>query len=437
MKNYKILLPIVLVLLMVFSWYQLIIQRQEVAGAYEEHLAQARVHAETGVTKYAMEEYNKALAIKDKPDIYVEVAEYHKKHSKNKDYLSWCEYFLEKYPTEVKAYECILDGYLVDKNYASSYDTLDMAEKRNVDSKYIQKVREDIKYTFKMDTNYYEDVGQFSNFFCPVYNGKAWGYVNRYGKRRIGSRYNEAGPFNQDGFAPIVDKEEEAYFVDIEGDKVMATNDSYNKFAILIDEMMVAQKPNGKYTYLDQEFNVLFGDYDYASSMKEGVAAVLSGDKWTLINKDGDKLSNTTYLDVKLDENDNAYCNERLFVKIDNGKYIMIDSKGKQIGKLEFEDSKLFTDESFAAVKIDEKWCFVNKDGQLISEKKYDDARSFSNELAAVKIDDEWGFVDENEEIKIEAQFSDAKDFTARGSCFVKEKDRDQWQLLKLYRLNR
>ena len=65
MKNYKIILPIVLVLLMVFSWYQLISQRQKVQGEYDEHLSKARVHAESGVTKYAMEEYNKALAIKD------------------------------------------------------------------------------------------------------------------------------------------------------------------------------------------------------------------------------------------------------------------------------------------------------------------------------------------------------------------------------------
>ena len=78
---------------------------------------------------------------------------------------------------------------------------------------------------------------------------------------------------------------------------------------------------------------------------------------------------------------------------------------------------------------------FIDKDAKRLSDKTYEEARSYSNGLAAVKISGKWGFVDTDENVVIEQQFFGAKDFSEKGSCFIQTGDK--WQLLKLYRLNR
>ncbi len=435
MKKYRALVPIALVILMIVSWYMLASDAINVEAKYSNYLAEARKHAEHGVTKYAIENYNLALNLRGDADVYVEVANYLKNQEKPRDYLAWCENFFEKYPTEPKAYDCILDAYLIEKDYASCYDILYVAQKRSISTGFIEEISNNIKYMYKMDYDSYDDVGIYSNNFCAVQNENKWGFVDRFGEQRIGYKYTEVGAFTQSNFVSVVASDGAAYFIDKTGEKVLASKETYKSFGLLVDNIIAAEKENGKYTYINDEFAVLFGDYDYASTMNFGIAAVRNGELWQLIDSEGKATSNSKYADIKLDEKQIAFRNDRAFVATTLGKYMMVDSTGKQIGKLEFEDAAVFASESPAAVKIDDKWCFINADGNLVSDKKYDGARSYANGLAAVCIAGKWGFVDENENVVIEPEFFGAKDFNEKGSCFVLTGDK--WQLLKLYRLNR
>lgn len=434
MKNYRALVPIALVVLMILSWYMLTSEAIKTESTYNNYLTQARKYAEDGITKYAIENYNQALEIKDEPDVYVEVANYYKSQEKKDDYLAWCEDFFESYPTEPKAYDCILDAYLTQKDYESCYDVLIIAEKRNISTDIIKKISDEIKFVFKLDFSSFDDVGVYSNNFCAVQSKGSWGFVDRYGEQRIACRYTEVGAYTKSNFASV-NIDGDAYYIDKDGSKVLVSKDKYNSFGLLVDNIIAAEKTDGKYTYVNNEFKVLFGDYDYASTMNNGIAAVKNGKHWQLINNEGKATSDAKFVDIKLDEKQIAYRNNCAFVATNSGKYIMVDSNGKKVGKLEFEDAKIFASESPAAVKIDGKWCFIDSKGSLISDKKYNDARSYVNGLAAVCIDGKWGFVDEKENIVIEPQFFNAKDFNEKGSCFVQTGDK--WQLLKLYRLNR
>lgn len=435
MKNYRALVPIVMILLMVVSWYMLISEAMETEEEYNLNITEARKYAEKGITKYAIDYYTKALEIKDSTDIYVEVAEYYKKQGKQEEYLSWCIDFFDKYPKEPKAYDCLLQSYMECKDYESCYDILTTATKRNVSSDYIKEVTEKIKYVYTFDFNTYEDVSVYSNNFCAVCNKGVWGFVDRYGKVRIACKYVDVGAFTKTNYASVVNADGEAYFIDKTGSKILVATDTYKNFGLLVGGIIPAQKIDGKYVYVNQDLKELFGEYDYASTINNDIAAVLNGNKWSLIKANGDKVTEETYVDVKLDEKNIAYRNDRLFVSKNGSCYIMIDGKGKQIGSLTFEDAKVFASTDSAAVKIDGKWRFISKDGKLVSDKKYDDARSYINDLAAVCIDGKWGFVDRNENIVIDAQFNGTKDFNEKGSCFVNTGDK--WQLLKLYRLNR
>lgn len=435
MKKYRALVPVVVIVLMLVSWYLLIEDSGKVETAYNNYLSEARKFAEDGITKYAIENYNMALEIKSTPEVYVEVAEYYKSQEKNKEYLSWCENFFDTYPTLSDSYDCVLDAYLNDKDYKSCYDILETAKKRNISSDFIKQVSADIMYVYKLDFNTFEDVAVYSNNYCPVKSKEVWGFVDRYGNQRIACKYVEVGAYTQTNFASVVNADGDAYFIDKTGAKVLVSKEKYQSFGLLVDGKIAAKRRDDKYTYVDKEFNVLFGEYDYASTINNGVAAVKIGDSWQLINAEGKNITTENYFDIKLDEKQIAYRNDRLFVSTSADKYVMVDGLGKRVGTLIFEDARIFTSDAPAAVKVDGKWCFVNSDGKLISDKKYDDARSFNNGLAAVCIDGKWGFIDENENVAIEPVFFGAKDFNEKGSCFVQTGDK--WQLLKLYRLNR
>lgn len=435
MKNYRALVPIVMIFLMAVSWYVLVDDALAVETEYTAFLTDARKYADDGITKYAVANYNRALEIKSTVEIYKEVAEYYKSQGLNEEYLSWCENFFEVYPTRKEAYDCILNAYVESKDYASCYDILDTAEKRNISSEYMENIRKDIEYAYRIDFNTYEDVRIYSSNYCPVATKGAWGFADSYGNQIIACRYLDVGAYTQSNIASVVNAEKEAYFIDKEGSKVKISKGDYESFGLLSENVIAAKKTDGKYTYVNSDLEALFGNYDYASTMNNGIAAVKTGDLWEIIDKSGKAVSDKKYADIIVDENQIASCNNRLFVAEEPEKYIMVDNSGKQIGSLVFEDAKPFVGTAPATVKIDGKWCFVDADGKKISDKTYDDARSFANGLAAVCIDGKWGFVDTGENIVIEPDFFGVKDFNEKGSCFVRTGDK--WQLLKLYRLNR
>lgn len=435
MKNYRKIIPLALVVLMALACYSLVSNAVKENSDYNHYLSEARKYAELDITKYAIENYNKALSINPTPDVYVEMAEYYERQE-NSDtkLLNWCEDFFEKYPTNSKSYDCILKAYMKQKDYDSCFDVLSTAEKRNVSSEYIKSVKNELSYTFKLDFNTYDDVGIYGNGFCAVKSKDAWGYVDSYGNQKTPITYVSAAPFTKAEMAPVVDQKGECYFIDNTGSRVLASKEKCKSFGISSDDIIKVELENGKYSYCDSELNKLFGEYDDATAFNNGIAAVKENGQWKIINNEGNAKSSTEYADVVADEKNIVFRNDRLFVGDGTG-YIMIDSSGKQIGNEKYENAHCFADSTYAAVENDGKWFFIDKNAKRLSDKTYEDARSYSNGLAAVKISGKWGFVDTDENVVIEQQFFGAKDFSEKGSCFVQTGDK--WQLLKLYRLNR
>lgn len=435
MKNYRKIIPLALVVLMALACYSLVSNAVKENSDYNHYLSEARKYAELDITKYAIENYNKALTINPTPDVYVEVAEYYERQeNSDTEFLNWCEDFFAKYPANSRSYDCILKAYMKQKDYDSCFDVLSTAEKRNVSSDYIKSVKNELSYSFKLDFNTYDDVGIYGNGFCAVKSKDAWGYVDSYGNQKTPITYVSAAPFTKAEMAPVVDQKGECYFIDNTGSRVLASKEKYKSFGISSDDIIKVELENGKYSYCDSELNKLFGEYDDATAFNNGIAAVKENGQWKIINNEGNAKSSTEYADVVADEKNIVFRNDRLFVGDGTG-YIMIDSSEKQIGNEKYENAHCFADSTYAAVENDGKWFFIDKNAKRLSDKTYEDARSYSNGLAAVKISGKWGFVDTDENVVIEQQFFGAKDFSEKGSCFIQTGDK--WQLLKLYRLNR
>lgn len=431
MKNYKYLVPIVLVVLMVASTYMYVNGASAKTSTYTAYLEDAREYEKDGILVDALDKYEEALKLNNTLDVCLEVGAALKKHGTEKELFKWAEHTVELYPEEAKAYEFLLQLYYEDEKYGDCFQLKNQIDSRKVTSKTIEKMFNEINYKYSIDYISYEEVTVFSWGYCPVKKGDLWGFVNSKGKVNVSVEYAQAGVFSGE-FAAITTQDGDSYYIDAEGNKRknVPKEVACDKLGMLCDDY-IAVESNKKYKYYDTEFKKSFGEYDYASNFNLGVAAVMEKENWYLIAEEGKKINEKPYKDIVIDEKEIAFRNDRAFVNNGNG-YIMVDSKGKQIGALSFEDAVIFYEDSYAAVKVKGKWGFVDSNGDMKIETQYDNALSFANGYAAVCKNGKWGYINTSNEVVIDFVFAQCKSFNEIGRAFVKEGG--SWNLLNIIR---
>lgn len=83
--------------------------------------------------------------------------------------------------------------------------------------------------------------------------------------------------------------------------------------------------------------------------------------------------------------------------------------------------------ENLIAVKLDGKFGFVDRQGQLIIANRYDDIQLFSEGLAPYKLNGKWGFLNSSEELVIQPVFDEVLPFR-NGVTAVR--DGNRWALI-------
>ncbi|MGJ0159269.1 WG repeat-containing protein, partial [Campylobacter coli] len=261
------------------------------------------------------------------------------------------------------------------------------------------------------------------------------------------------------------------------GDKKGCSYYSENQWKVFFD--------NGYFGFKDQNDSVVIEPkFDLALDFKNGVARVMQDEKFGLIDKNGNfiiepqfedipyfsdnvfkakiaskivEISKKTYardsviktkwywkwklidssgkmiFDQKFGDEDHPYLKNNIF--FDKGKlkriYIkgkagFIDNEGKIIVEPKFDSIQDFK-KGFAAVKLKGKWGFVDENGKMIIKAKYDDVADFNEGFAKVKLNKKWGFVDENGEALIETKFDKVADFE---NGFARVKLNNKWGLI-------
>ena len=123
----------------------------------------------------------------------------------------------------------------------------------------------------------------------------------------------------------------------------------------------------------------------------------------------------------------------RIWAKKD-GRYRIYDINGEMVSEFECDDADVFLSPDWpAAFCVNNKWGFVDAQGNIVIEAAYDGAKSFSNGLAGVQKGEEWFFIDGYGQKIITGDFSDVDYFTQTGKCFVKQND--LWTKITLYYL--
>ncbi len=432
MKNYKFLVPLVLVVLFAASFYLLYDTKATELEQYNEFLSAARTFREQEVWVDAEANYLNALNVKPSIQLSIELGELYKDAGQINEAIKWGEVILTEYPKESLAYEFQLDMLIGKRDYVACFKLANEFTTRGLSSEKFTRQLATIEYLYYFNGEYL-DVGIFSGGLCPVLIGDKWGYVDTQGKKQVANKFAKVGAFSG-GLSPIIDTDGSAYFIDTKGNKKFVILNVQNVVELGLIENGIYSLFNGTaWGFYDQAYNHLFGEYEDVSAIGNGVAAVKKNGKWSLVNREGKDLTGKTYDEVVMDEKLVVYRNERLFVS-DGSGYQMIDSNGTVYGKTKFQAVHIFNDTTYAAVMIDGKWGFVNSSGEVVISPQFEDARSFANGLAAVQKDGKWGFINLDGNMVIEPQFDNAKDFNDHGGVFVLRNG--AWELLRLYKYN-
>jgi len=428
--NNKVLVILALIGLYLGAWFSVINNRIKLPKQYNSYISEARRNAELGIYITAIENYSKALAIKDDDiDIHLEMAKQYLVANDPNSFINYCNELMNKFPKSDKPYVELAKYYKEQGDYIKCFRSINSCKARGIQSGTLAKIEKNLEYVYEFAINSYADVKSFNEGVCPVYNGKKWGFVNTKGKVVISFKYDDAAEFSSSVAA--VKENDEAYYINNDGDKILATKDKFDEFSLFSSEDLALAVKNGKYCFVNKKLEVVFGEYDFAGNFGNSVAAVKNGEMWALIDTSGKQLTEYKYKDIKLDEKGRCYRNGVAFVK-EQEKYYMINKEGKKLSDKEFDDVRLYVKDEPTAVKVGDKWGFIDNNGNLTIEPQFEDARPFSNGFAAVKVDEKWGYIDSSGKMAIAPTFLEAKEFNENGSAFVKVGD--VWRLIMFYK---
>lgn len=431
----RLLVIIGLVALLVCSWYSLISNTQKENVQYAAYVDTARAKAQLGLAEEALVQYNAAMEYRDSIELRDEVAQFYMDQIDTANYEEFCKQIIEKFPYEAVGYERLAALYKETKAYYTCFSMIESAQKRGIESEQLNAISEELAYQYELVPNSAVMVETYSSAYCAVQRESGlWGFVDAKGNVALSSKYIKVSPFSASGMAAVQMQDGQFALIDTAGIKksVDAEGREIEDCTACISGKM-AVKYDGKYHYCDAAFHELFGAYDVAGAFYCGVAAVQEGGKWAVLDENGNLVTDFIFEDIKLDDKGIAFRGDRALAKY-NGEYIVIDTKGKQVGSESWEDADAYNADMLAAVKKNGQWGFIDQKGVMVIQAQYEDARSFANGMAAAKKDGLWGFINTAGEMVIEPRFEDVRDFNSYGSAFVFLDG--GWELLRLYKTN-
>lgn len=434
MKKYRNLFPFALIILMGISIYSMISGAISQQNQLEDLLEEAQNCTEQELYDKAASYYNDIISIDDNIDYYLLAADMYYDAGEYEASEKWCEKIIESFPKDVRGYEYMIRVCLQQESYSDAYSTLSNFDGRNLYSETIENYRSEMEFLYYMDSVSFDFVTQYSSDYVGIQKKGLWGLATVKGTNKVKPQFEQIGYFANDIIA-VLDSEKNWYFIDETGEYLYNISKSISGTITdvgLYNNDLFPVCTDGVYSYYNINFEKQFGEYDYAGSFSRGVAAVKKDNKWQIIDTSGTSITEDEYLDVILDDRGICCQKDRIFVKISDDEYIMINSSGERIGSESFNGAKLFSNDEYAAILKDKLWGFINLSGETVITPTYEDAKSFSLGLAAVCSDGLWGYVDFSGNKIIDFQYIDCLNFSSSGTAFVQTEN--NWAIISLYR---
>ena len=242
-----------------------------------------------------------------------------------------------------------------------------------------------------------------------------WCYINSTGSLIYKVTFDEATPFYKDdnGGQYAVVKSEGTYYVINKDCALYGRDDTGVEEVAGIAANHVIAKKDGKYGFYNYDFELSSEThrYDLITLNSNGVTAVMDGDKWGVITNGGETVIPLELDEIAINSLNQAYRGGNAMVKQGNA-WSLVDLEGNQVGEDTYSDAKAPESTGLIAVANDQsKWGFIDRTGKLVIDYQYDDAYSFSDDVAAVKQAGDWIYINEKNQVVVEDGFDEAMPF--------------------------
>ena len=166
----------------------------------------------------------------------------------------------------------------------------------------------------------------------------------------------------------------------------------------------ISVKKGDKWGLLDKQGNVLCEPmYNDISNFQNGTAVAHLDNKAMLINTNGEVVKIYDYNQVERLPNGYAKVQQ-------NNKWGFINPDGEEIVSPQFDHIYSPNKEDICHTRVGQKLGLITTDGKVICPAKYEDARSFSEGIAAVKINDKWGIINNDGVELVAHKYDDIED---------------------------
>jgi hypothetical protein len=225
----------------------------------------------------------------------------------------------------------------------------------------------------------YEDAYDFSEGLAPIKVDGKWGFINESGRTIVEPRFDWIYWYGFSSGIASAGVDGKRGGIDSNGRFVIEPR--YEMAGKFSNGMMPVRLPKGQSDYFE---------------------------KWIYVDASGKQAINKEFSGA------GSFVDGRAFVKVGFDEWALIDKSGNEVTKKHFDSNDpvgVFSD-GLTAVKVKDKWGFINKDGECVIKPRFADANNFSEGLAAVKVGCSWGFINTKGELVIPAKFTSAWKFS-------------------------
>lgn len=285
------------------------------------------------------------------------------------------------------------------------------------------KMYEGARYAYETNRNTFDAVTSMYNQTIQVQMDGKWGVSNSEGSMLIPCQYDKTSTFHQN--RAVVKKDGIVYTVDKGNNRIAVAPGGTQDFSNFADNRVAILSEYG-WRRATSDFEMGDSIFEDFGMYCNGYAPANSAGKWGVIGLGSEWLIPAQYDEVIQDELGRCYGQGAVFVR--SGGQVLLYLNG-QLQEEIYQDARPFSDEGYAAVKRNGSWGFIDAEGNLVIDYRFDDALSFSGHLAAVKIDRMWGYVSIYGELAIDTVFFEAKSFDSGTAPVLTDRG---WQLITL-----
>ncbi len=423
MKKIRAILSVILVIAICAAWVAQITSGGASESEYDKYLDSAENYMARSLYQKAADSYKSALLLKEDKEIRDKwIQANHMAYddeviSKN-SFASALSEACGIYPEEAPYWETLLELYIQNSDYASAHSSYNKSVRAGAESEKLTELGLEIEYSFTSSSRTYKEVYESPDGYYTLYSDPHWGVMEPDSEWLYECEYQYISPVSDDRIALCTSEKGQRVISDSGVVQAIVTEPVLSARAVF-EGILPVRGEDGMWRYLDcNENKYLSGEYDDASSYVNGISAVRKGSGWSLINTDGDKITETGFEDIKLYGNGDYVYKDRMIASV-GGRYGLYDGKGEEVTALNAVDADIYLDDYIAYQDESGKWGFMDSEGKVVIEPQYEGARSFSNGLAAVLADGYWGYINHDRQMAIENQFLDAGYFTKDGVAFV------------------